>query len=217
MLDSYDRKNFPFFGRPEVGIEFDVERVRTELAAMEDINGWNDMVDGGKQVKDLIEGRERLTNAFRSEDRSYTHYKQIIITEYKGDGDEHDESNYGKPREEMKAVAPHLFERLDEIDRDYQITRVRFSKMRPGFEIDPHIDYNTTYGFRYHLGIYTNSDCGIAFRRNPKQPWVHESVPCDGRLWFVNQGFEHKAWNHGDSERTMLVIGTKHPIGKFNE
>lgn len=88
-------------------------------------------------------------------------------------------------------------------------TRVRFAKLLPGFQLHPHIDYDTTFSIRIHIPILTNSKSHIGIRRSPKNPFEQHHLPADGSAYFVNQGHEHYAKNEGESERVHLIVSVE--------
>lgn len=112
---------------------------------------------------------------------------------------EADELNYTKRRD---FVTGYIEQILDSFKG--KVCRVRFALMQPGFEIEPHIDYDTDYIVRYHIPLITNDECGLAIKRNGE--WHHAKFPADGRVYFFNAAFAHTAYNRGDSIRLHLVI-----------
>jgi len=84
-------------------------------------------------------------------------------------------------------------------------TRTRFCVIEPGGYIKPHIDYNTDYSVRYQIPITTNDWCHVGVQRKGESPdLVH--LPADGSVWFMNQGYNHAAWNMGKTDRIHLII-----------
>ena len=218
------RRSYPFLCKTKY--KFDLDRLREEAAALEEINGWNDMKHDSELVKNLIKGRERLTQAFANDDGEYHDYEQMIVThiddepevaggvsvskyeQYKLDmkraASGLDESKYGQFRDVMDA-APYTKEILNSLPDP--LARVRYAKLKPHFAIKPHIDYDTTYGMRYHIALHTNDKCELGFRRNRNEDFATFHIPTDGHLYFINQGFEHYANNYGDEDRIHMVIG----------
>ncbi len=84
-------------------------------------------------------------------------------------------------------------------------SRARILTMLPGGKLLPHIDYNTDYNIRIHIPIYTNSWALFGTRRQGEEVVVHH-MPADGHCWFVNVGWEHSAWNFGDTPRVHLIF-----------
>ena len=219
------RRHFPLFGKA-TGPSCDIDKIRAELSYLEEINGWKDMTLDSELVKNLIKGRECLTSKFQDNDGAYTNYHQILLTEFNSSDSampdrsvsdrlknykldvkrtipELDERNYNRPRAfldktpELKKVLNHFSDRL---------MRARFAKIKAGFSIKPHIDYDTTYGIRLHLAINTNDQCFLWARRSKSENFEKFFVPDDGCFYFVNAGFEHYASNEGLSDRSHLVL-----------
>lgn len=227
-LLSNTRHSYPYLVKTDY--RFDLDKLREEMAAIEKQNGWEDMTNESKLVAGLIQGRSRLTQAFANDTGSYDDYKQMIVTDidrekvdendiafvndnnkyttYKTDMTRgtaiQDETLYGNLRDVMD-VAPYTSEMLRSFPDP--LARVRYAKIKPNFAIKPHIDYNTTYGMRYHIALYTNDKCKVGFRRNKTQEFEEFHIPADGHLYYFNQGFEHFANNYGDEERVHIVIG----------
>ena len=222
------RHSYPFLVKTDY--KFDLDKLREEMVAIEKENGWDDMTNESKLVAGLIQGRKRLTDAFANEDGQYHDYKQMIVTDidrsavdenkyakvddsekfttYKTDMKRktaiQDEALYGNLRSVMD-VAPYTSEMLKSFPDP--LARVRYAKLKPNFAIKPHIDYNTTYGMRYHIALYTNDKCKVGFRRNKTHEFEEFHIPADGHLYYFNQGFEHFANNYSDEERIHIVIG----------
>lgn len=90
-----------------------------------------------------------------------------------------------------------------------QVTRVRWAVANPGMQMQPHLDYDTTYAVRYHYPIITNSDAVICVAR--KDDKVYGGVQkihmfATGKVYFVNQGWTHWIENNGDSPRVHLIV-----------
>ena len=227
-LLSNTRHSYPYLVKTDY--RFDLDILREEMAAIEKQNGWEDMTNESKLVSGLIQGRKRLTQAFANDSGEYDDYKQMIVTDidrehvdensvaivnddekfatYKTDMKRssaiQDETLYGNLRDVM-SVAPYTSNMLKSFPDP--LARVRYAKIKPNFAIKPHIDYNTTYGMRYHIALYTNDKCKVGFRRNKTQEFEEFHIPADGHLYYFNQGFEHFANNYGDEERVHIVIG----------
>lgn len=227
-LLSNTRHSYPYLVKTDY--RFDLDILREEMVAIEKQNGWEDMTNESKLVSGLIQGRKRLTQAFANDTGEYDDYKQMIVTDidrehidendvaivnddekfatYKTDMKRRsaiqDETLYGNLRDVM-SVAPYTSNMLKSFPDP--LARVRYAKIKPNFAIKPHIDYNTTYGMRYHIALYTNDKCKVGFRRNKTQEFEEFHIPADGHLYYFNQGFEHFANNYGDEERVHIVIG----------
>jgi hypothetical protein len=77
--------------------------------------------------------------------------------------------------------------------------RVRISRMKAGTSIKPHVDYDPSYIFRYHIPLITNSEC----RFHAEGVDVH--LPADGRVFWLNTGKRHWVTN-GPTDRYHLLI-----------
>lgn len=86
-----------------------------------------------------------------------------------------------------------------------QALRVRILKMNEGAVILPHIDYNTTYNVRIHIPIYTNPWATFGIKRKTGDV-EFQHMPADGSAWFINQGWEHSAWNFGKTPRVHIIF-----------
>lgn len=138
------------------------------------------------------------------EDDKYTSIglTNFIDNGYEIMGDkEFDERNYTSL---MDWVSGTYFE---EVIKSFHGTacRIRLLKMSPGAILMPHIDYNTTYNVRVHIPIYTNPWALFGTKRKDGEVKVHH-MPDDGGCWFINQGWEHSAWNFGKTDRIHLLI-----------
>ena len=138
-------------------------------------------------------------------------YIQIPVTNFKdakynhpnpatGNTPEGDESNYTDLEDWAKGT--YIEEVLDMFSEP---TRTRFCVIEPGGYMKPHIDYNTDYSVRYQIPITTNDWCHVGVQRKGEKPeLIH--MPADGSIWFMNQGFNHAAWNMGKTDRVHLII-----------
>lgn len=82
------------------------------------------------------------------------------------------------------------------------IIRVRYSKMKPGAVIPPHIDYNTTYAVRFIIPIDGNE--GVVDRfwcKNESQDFEMEN----GKCYFLNIGYKHAVYHNGPKTRVYLI------------
>jgi len=138
-------------------------------------------------------------------------YIQIPVTNYKdasythpnpatGLASEGDERNYTNLEDWAKGT--YIEEVLNAFSKP---TRVRFCIIEPGGYIKPHIDYNTDYGVRYQIPIVTNDWCHVGVQRKGEKPEIIH-MPADGSVWFMNQGYNHAAWNMGKTDRIHLIV-----------
>lgn len=82
------------------------------------------------------------------------------------------------------------------------IIRVRYSKMKPGAFIPPHIDYNTTYAVRFIIPIEGSE--GVVDRfwcRGEEFDFEMEN----GKCYFLNIGFKHAVFHNGPKTRVYLI------------
>ena len=110
-----------------------------------------------------------------------------------------DERFYRKP---VQGIPEYLSQVLNNF-RPY-LHRARFARLKPGCEVKPHIDYDTTYSIRLHIPISTNSKCLNGCFAADENIAIH--LPADGSVWFVNQGLKHWAVNNGLTERVHLIL-----------
>jgi hypothetical protein len=92
--------------------------------------------------------------------------------------------------------------------------RVRIARMRAGYHIKPHVDYDPSYIFRYHIPLMTNTRATLwaQVKKPESTPDTHLSdisavhMPADGRVFWINTGILHWAENNGDTDRFHLLI-----------
>ena len=134
-------------------------------------------------------------------------YTSVSLTEFTDNGytvmgkQELDERNYTTLVDWVKGTY------FEEVIQTFTGTacRVRILNMNPGAVLLPHIDYNTDYNVRVHIPIHTNDWALFGTRRKSGDVIVHH-MPADGGCWFINQGWEHSAWNFGKTPRVHLLI-----------
>tara|TARA_R110000787_G_scaffold179702_2_gene291687 strand:- start:72209 stop:72886 length:678 start_codon:yes stop_codon:yes gene_type:complete len=101
------------------------------------------------------------------------------------------------PHYEGTAIQEHL-----EGMFDAPIVRLRMSRMKPGGEVKPHIDYNTTYAVRFIIPLSGNA--GVTNR------FWYKGDECDfemeeGKAYFLNVGYKHAVYHNGDEMRYYLL------------
>lgn len=84
------------------------------------------------------------------------------------------------------------------------IIRVRISRSQPGFELPPHIDYNTTYAVRFIIPIQGNT--GVINKFWYKGEEIEYEMK-EGRAYFLNVGYKHAVYHNG-SEPRYYLLGT---------
>lgn len=174
--------------------EFDIERLR---------ECYN------QTIPNMFEGWDAVSQkcATKFVDLQDEKYTSVSLTKYKDNGysvmgkSELDERNYTELEDWVKGTY------FEEVINTFTGTacRVRILKMEPGGTLLPHIDYNTDYNVRVHIPIYTNPWALFATKRKESEVSVHH-MPDDGGSWFINQGWEHSAWNFGKTPRIHLLI-----------
>jgi hypothetical protein len=82
-------------------------------------------------------------------------------------------------------------------------TRTRFTLLKPGQEVKPHIDNDPSYIIRMHFPVFTNKNCKFGFIWKGKNYEYHMEV---GKVYMVNNGITHWAYNSGNSDRMHLVV-----------
>lgn len=82
-------------------------------------------------------------------------------------------------------------------------TRTRFTLLKPGQEVKPHIDNDPSYIIRVHFPVFTNPQCKFGFNWKGKTYEYHMEL---GKVYMVNNGITHWAYNSGNTERMHLVV-----------
>lgn len=227
------RRDLPNFGTIEKRVNVQRILDEANELGLLNFEGYNDInVSAGTTMSKFVEANQVCRAHFSGSDEEVMnsdHYRQLYLTEFnaeqakdaevdvestifsfrkrlerlnKGSGvyvPEADERNYTKRRDFVKGYIAEILDSFKD-----QVTRVRFALMQPGFDIEPHIDYDTDYIVRYHIPLITNDKCGMAIKRDGA--WSHSHFPADGRIYFFNAGFAHTAYNHGETIRLHLVV-----------
>jgi hypothetical protein len=85
--------------------------------------------------------------------------------------------------------------------------RVRIARMRAGYHIKPHVDYDPSYIFRYHIPLWTNPMARLHSNRRGNGTQTESAhFPADGRVFWINTGILHWATNDGVTDRFHLLI-----------
>lgn len=82
--------------------------------------------------------------------------------------------------------------------------RVRLASMAPNSEIRPHVDYDPSYVFRYHVVLRTHPDVFFGAHARNNTSFVH--MPGTGRVYWLNTGVVHSVVNSSSVERIHLLI-----------
>ena len=110
-----------------------------------------------------------------------------------------DEHNWNEPVDFYKGSP--LQRHLNGAFQD-KLIRVRFSRLRPGGSVPPHIDYNTTYAMRVIIPLSGNKGVENHFWVNG----VHKVVEMkQKRCYFLNIGYRHAVYHKGNDLRHYLI------------
>ena len=82
------------------------------------------------------------------------------------------------------------------------IIRARFSRMKPGGVVPPHIDYNTTYAVRWIMPINGNEGVENKFWYKGEERTLHME---NGKMYFLNIGYRHAVFHNGSKIRHYLM------------
>jgi hypothetical protein len=83
-----------------------------------------------------------------------------------------------------------------------KIIRARYSRMKPGGYVPPHIDYNTTYAVRWIMPINGNEGVVNKFWYKGEERELHME---NGKMYFLNIGFRHSVEHNGPNLRHYLM------------
>lgn len=82
------------------------------------------------------------------------------------------------------------------------IIRVKYSRLLPGKQIPPHIDYNTTYAIRFIIPLSGTKNVINRF-------WYKGEVLDynlePGKIYFLNIGYRHQVIHNGDEPREIIL------------
>ena len=110
-----------------------------------------------------------------------------------------DEHNWDEPVDFYKDSS--LQQHLNGAFQD-KLIRVRFSRMRPGGVVPPHIDYNTTYAMRFLIPISGNK--GVENHFWYKGEHIQFEMK-EKRCYFLNIGYTHAVYHNGHDLRHYLM------------
>lgn len=110
-----------------------------------------------------------------------------------------DEYNWSHPLAHYKNTPLH--NHLSELFKA-PIIRLRMSRMKPGCELKPHIDYNTTYAVRFIIPIEGNDGVVNRFWYKGEQMDFHMT---EGKAYFLNIGYKHAVYHNGENMRYYLL------------
>jgi len=152
----------------------------------------NSQLDSLSDIPEDAEARSKLTsdlgNVIKTKDK-LSGKAGHLLNEY----------NWGEPAEfynnsELHNHITDLFEA--------PVIRVRYSKMQPGAQITPHIDYNTTYAIRFIIPIDGNEGVENKFWLKGEEKTFNLE---HGKVYFLNIGYTHAVYHKGSSERRYLI------------
>lgn len=89
-----------------------------------------------------------------------------------------------------------------------KICRVRIARLKAGASINPHVDYDPSYLFRYHIPLFT-TEAAQFHTQNNEGATCNYHLPADGRVFFVNTGLLHWVSNYSNYDRLHLLIDVK--------
>lgn len=110
-----------------------------------------------------------------------------------------DEYSWNKPQDfyDKTELQDHL-ESLFEAP----LIRVKYSRLLPGKEIYPHVDYNTTYAVRFVIPL-SGTD-GVVNRFWYKGEILEYNLT-PGNVYFLNIGYKHQVVHNGKKPRNIIL------------
>lgn len=158
----------------------------------------------------------------------YDHFEQINLTVFNGESSDEattlesceavNTQNSPKSRLRRDDIIPELDERnynlptelytgsyFEEVVNSFKspAIRVRLTKLKPGKNLTPHIDYDPSYAVRIIIPIRTSDKVINRFwRKNECEEVLLEA----GVPYFLNTGVVHSVENNGDSDRIALMF-----------
>lgn len=140
----------------------------------------------------------------------YSNFDQINLTELNGEmmpftSNIRERLHRKEERLYNKPTADYTGSYFEEIVRQFRAPamRVRITRLKPKTEIPFHIDYDPSYATRIIVPIYSDESVVNEFKvRN-------ETLSCylkPGKAYFLNTGFAHAVFNHGDRSRVALMF-----------
>lgn len=85
-----------------------------------------------------------------------------------------------------------------------KVCRVRIANLKAGNKINPHVDYDPSYIFRYHVPLITNDQC--LFFVVVDDQYKYYKMPSDGDVYWINTGIKHGVINNSNEDRLHLLI-----------
>ena len=113
---------------------------------------------------------------------------------------------FGEKNLEHCALCPETTRVVEQIPG---LTTAGFSWFSPGTHLDPHLGF-TNDVLRCHLGVIVPEGCAIRVGTDAR-PWR------EGQVMVFDDTYEHEAWNHGESDRFILLLDfLKNPRKKYH-
>lgn len=113
---------------------------------------------------------------------------------------------FGKRNDANAAQLPETAKVLEQIPG---LTTAGISWFAPGTHIDPHLGF-TNDVLRCHMGLIVPEGCAIRVGMDAR-PWA------EGKVFVFDDTYEHEAWNHGTSDRFILLLDfLKNPAKKYH-
>ncbi len=81
--------------------------------------------------------------------------------------------------------------------------RTRFTKLRAGESIRPHVDSVPQHIVRAIIPVWTNDECSNGYRVKGDDFEAHLEL---GKVYVINAGLPHWAYNHGTTDRVHLIV-----------
>lgn len=207
------------------GILFDIEKIKAELAKIED--QWEDIYAANPGITKLHDP------GFVAD--AYKNLKEIPLMVMPPDkmavADDFTLEDLGLTKRDRirnkKAKGANLPPTANEMLWDYQtalcrgtyfdeilttafkadVCRARLHKLGPGLSLPPHIDYDPSYGVRIVCPISGTEGTTNHFWVNGEEQQFN--LPADGRVYFLNTGFSHSVVNNGTADRIALLATLK--------
>lgn len=211
---------------PIPDLQFDINRLRSELEKLED-----NFVSVYQSNKSFCSNNHSLA------EKVYSHFEQVSLTIFDEEAitpnAQECHSLGNNPSQDKKVMSKHQKYRyklsndiradlneknytkstelykntyLEECVKSFKApaTRVRLVKLNPGQVLPAHIDYDPSYSIRVLVPIVTNDRCiNMVWRRGKQESYY---IPSNGKPYFLNVGFSHGVANFGDQERVTLMI-----------
>lgn len=84
--------------------------------------------------------------------------------------------------------------------------RTRFTKLRAGEAIRPHVDSVPRHIVRAIIPVWTNDECFNGYTARGEHFETHLEL---GKVYVINAGLPHWAYNHGEHDRVHLIVTLK--------